>query len=176
MLGSLAFDVRLIAMAPASILHVGDDECFRIPVMEKAGLIVIPAECSVDAIRSALAQNRIFSVITFHNNSEPPADIVVSTTRTLSTAPLLLFENPSVRCNERLFDRVIPAQTSPSDWLKSLQEAIEESRNLREESEQLRQESLILRSECERLRIAFARDRKKFLESSVCGGRNDEKE
>jgi hypothetical protein len=143
-------------MATASILHVGDDLCHRVPIMKSAGLIVDQSECGADAVHAALVQNQSFSAITFHNDAFPLPDIVVSTARTLSSAPLILFKNPSVCCDDGAFDLVIPSLTPPADWLKSLRAAIEDAHNLRRISMQLRQESMNVRFQTERLRAESA--------------------
>lgn len=152
-------------MAAATILHVGDDICHRIPVMERAGLSVVRSMCSVDAVQRELADGRLFSVITFHNDFDPPPDLVICATRTLSTAPLVLFENPTVSCGEGVFDFVIGGPTPPAVWLKSLRKAIDEARNLQQISQQLREECLDLRSTSERLRATAARNRENPIDT-----------
>lgn len=154
-------------MAAASILHVGDDLCHRIPVMEYAGLFVVRSECSVGAIQHALVQDPKFSAITFHNGVYCPADVVVSTARTLSPAPLVLFEDATVDCDERLFDLVISPCTPPAVWLNSLREAILDAQNLAQSLIKLRRdcravhdESLKLRTESQRLRAETERIRR----------------
>lgn len=141
-------------MEVASILFVGEDTCHRVPVIENAGIAVVRSECSTGSVQSALLADPLFSAITFHNDFLAPSGAVVSTARRLSPAPLVLFENPSVDCDRRLFDRVIRAPGSPAEWLRSLREAIEEARNLRHESEHLRSQSQRLRAESARSRAA----------------------
>ena len=145
-------------MATATILHVGDDPCHRIPVMEQGGLSVVQSECSLGAIQHVLAESPAFSAVTFHNEAYPPAEVVISTARALSAAPLVLFHNPFVHCDPSAFDLVIPVQTSPLVWLKSLHEAILESCRLRQASAQLRQDCADVRAASQRLQIASGRN------------------
>src|SRR5579862_1284262 len=152
-------------MAAAAILHVGEDICRRIPVMEALGHVVYRSEPSVDGIRSALASGSSFSVITFHNDLVPPSPKAVSTARSLSSAPLILFENPSVDSDERIFDYIIPAQIPPLEWLRSLGEAIERARMSKDVSQQLRAECADARATTRRLREAATENRVKLFDS-----------
>ena len=115
-------------MAAATILHVGDDICHRIPVMEKNGLVVVRVECSVGGVRSSFVNGDIYSAVTFHNDTVPLQDDVIAAARELSHAPLVLFENTSTEHDEEFFDLVIPALTSPMVWSKTVRQAISESR------------------------------------------------
>ena len=124
-------------MTTENILHVGADICRRIPVMESAGLQVFQTEDSIPAIRKAFDRGDSFSAITFQTEVSALPWGLVSLTRTLSAAPLILFENPYIYCEKSSFDLVVPAGTSPSRWLKKLQGVIEASRKLREYSSRL---------------------------------------
>jgi len=128
-------------MASATLLHVGHDFCHRIPVMEKAGFIVCRSACSIDAVRGALMPAQDFGAIAFENDTGPVANEVVSVARELFIVPIILFENPSVDCDERAFDLVIRKLTPPAIWLAALASAIEESRQMREASRRLRLDS-----------------------------------
>jgi hypothetical protein len=127
-------------MASATVLNLGDDLCYRIPLMERAGLHAVRAECSVSAVRKIFEQGDPFSAVVFHVDFTSGLVPIVAATRILSTAPLILFQNSFVDCDERLFDLVVRVQTPPDVWLKSLEDLIEGSRRLRQKSEQLRQD------------------------------------
>jgi hypothetical protein len=146
-------------MATATILYVGDDICHRIAVMERSGFTVLRSERSTSGVREAFAAVKAFSAITFHNVLDPPMLDVVSTTRALSAAPVVLFEDPFTKCDEHVLDLVVPAHTAPSAWLKSLQELIEQSRKLREISMQIREDSAATRAKTRSLRAMSARNR-----------------
>ncbi|HEX5282579.1 MAG TPA: hypothetical protein VFW30_00535 [Bryocella sp.] len=116
----------------ATVLHVGDDICHRIPVMELSGIVVRRCDCSVDSLRALLKEEDSISAVAFNNDIASPADAVVSTARELCDAPLILFENGSVECDDERFDVVIEVPTAPSVWADTLRRTIEGSRGLRE--------------------------------------------
>lgn len=146
-------------MAAAALLHVGEDACHRIPVMEASGLFVVRAECSIGSIRGALKSGRQFSIATFHNDVVAPTIEAVTEVRSATAAPLVLFENPSVACNERDFDLVISAHTPPEIWLRSLRMTIENSRRICDVSRQLREECEELRATTNQLRAIASHHR-----------------
>jgi len=148
----------------STILNVGDDPCYRIPVMERAGLIVVRTQCSVGALEDAFAVGTIFSAITFHTEVDGPVQAAVSSARRLCEAPLILFQNSSTRCDENLFDLIIPAQTPPALWLKSLQEAILKAHNIHKKSDQLQKDCASLRSASRELRRKSAQIRENLVD------------
>lgn len=138
-------------MATAPILHVGEDLCQRILVLEKAGFSVLKAEDSIPAIRKTFAGGDTFSAIILQSDFSLLPVEIVRTTRTLSAAPLVLFSNPAIYCDEGEFDLVIPTLTPPSLWIEKLREVIDASMRLRERSVQLRQECEETRTKLEAL-------------------------
>ena len=146
-------------MAAAPILYVGDDSCHRIPVIERNGMVVLRSSCSVDGVRAFLANNGRFSAVTFHNDLVAPAGAIVSVARSLCRGPLVLFENSSVECDDRLFDVVIQVPTPPDVWTKILRESIKQAFEIREFSRQLRAECADLREVSRSLREMSARNR-----------------
>ncbi len=145
-------------MAAATILHVGDDVCHRIPVMESGGLVVVRSEPSVDGIQSAFSQHTSFSAIALIS----PSPILLSTARKLSEAPVVLFQDSSGDSDEYPFDLIITAQTPPSVWLKSLGEVIEEARKFRKLSQPLREEPATVRAKSRALCEAAANNQVKW--------------
>lgn len=115
----------------ATILYVGDDICQRIPVMERRGFRVIRTQESPQAIGRLLATAPGFAAITFHSDVDPLPEDIVRVARSLSLAPLVLFENPCSCAAQNGFDLVIPVLTSPNIWLDKLAQVIEASRNMR---------------------------------------------
>lgn len=114
----------------ATVLHVGNDTCHRIPVMEMSGIVVRRCECSVDSVRALLQEEDSIAAVAFNNDTFPLTDAVVSTARELSDAPLILFESASVKCDDERFDVVIEVLTEPSVWAKTLHQAIEKRARL----------------------------------------------
>jgi hypothetical protein len=119
-------------MANGSILHVGSDICQRIPVLTQAGYQVLRSEDSVQAISSYFADGDRFSAIVFQCDLAAPAESMVHAIRALSTAPFVLFQNPTVDCEDSGFDLAVPVLTPPDIWLKKLKDLVEESGRLRE--------------------------------------------
>ncbi|HEX8712719.1 MAG TPA: hypothetical protein VF730_12655 [Terracidiphilus sp.] len=154
-------------MATAKILHVGDDLCQRIPVLSRAGFTVLRSENSIQAISDAFADGDFFSAILFHSDLAAPAEPAIQTTRSLSTAPLVLFQNPTVLCDDHDFDLVIPALTPPDIWLQNLRELVERAHELCEQARQLRKDCESVRSHSQALRASAARNRAIAIDSDV---------
>jgi hypothetical protein len=146
--------------AAVSILHVGEDLCYRVPVMEAAGLFVFRSECSIEGVRTALAQDDGFSAVAFAIDRRPHFPTVVSTARSLTKAPLVLFNDLSGHVDVSAFDLVIVPEESPVWWLKSLDSAIVDARNVREVSRRIREESEAIREKSRALRAEAARNRR----------------
>ncbi len=146
-------------MATSTILHVGNDTCQRIPVMQRAGFIVVQSPESISAIRGVLLGQQALSAVIFHSDYSAPAEPILRESRRLSAAPLVLFQNPTITCIEESFDLVIPVLTPPAIWLKKLKEVIEVSRDICEQSRLLRKDCAALRFESRALRAASARNR-----------------
>lgn len=147
-------------MGSATILHVGDDVCRRIPVLETAGFEVFQTKIALPAIHAAFDHGDTFSAVIFHSDIHAPSQDAVYETRTLSTAPLVLFQNPSVSCANEDFDFIIPALTPPAVWLKGLSQVIEDSIKLREQSLQLRADCSDARVWSRSIRAQVARELK----------------
>lgn len=146
-------------MATATILHIGEDLCQRIPVMETAGFVVLQSEISVPAIRGAFEVGDDFCAVVFHSDISAPPQPTVRQIRRFSEAPFVLFENPAVSCDQSDFNLVIPPLTPPSIWLQKLTELIQSSRELCESSALLRQDCRAIRSKSELLPSLSARNR-----------------
>jgi hypothetical protein len=136
-------------MATGTILHVGEDLCQRIPVMEIAGFVVLQSEISLPAIYSAFDHEESFSAVIFQSDISAPPAPTVREIRSLSDAPLVLFENPAVNCDESDFNLVIPPLTPPAIWLQKLTEVIETSRELRKQPALPREDGKAARSKSE---------------------------
>jgi hypothetical protein len=127
-------------MDTATILHVGEDICYRIPLMEMAGLRVRQAPCTVEGLRRALGAHEQFSSLAFEVETGPVPVPVLNVARS-QPSPLVLFENPTTECLPDPFDLVIPHHTPPDVWLQCLRVVIGHSRELREFSRQLREDA-----------------------------------
>jgi hypothetical protein len=134
-------------MAIPTVIHVGDDSCMRIPVLEITGLRVLRSGCAESEFRTVLGQaDALAAVILSDEGSDLRRTLlqsgVVETVRDLCTAPLILFRTSNNFCDESKFDLVIPPLTPPMLWLPNLLGAIEVSDQIRgqfyEEDESVR--------------------------------------
>ena len=92
-----------------------------------------------------------YSAVTFHEDLDPIPAEVLKVARSYPS-PLVLFENPSMNYDPACFDLITPALTPPGLWLRSIQDSINYSRELRARSQALRQETAAVRAEvCARL-------------------------
>lgn len=142
-----------------TILHVGDDLCRRIPVMETAGFLVFRSKVEIPAIRTAFNREEDYSAVVFHNDIAAVPEEAVQETRSLSEAPLVLFQNPTVASNDDEFDLVIPALTPPNVWLEKLRELIHTSRETCERSLQLRKDCATLSANSQSFQLRSAHNR-----------------
>lgn len=141
-----------------TILYVGEDLRRRIPVMETAGFVVFQSEVKIKAIHIAFDREKDYSAIVFHNDIAAVPEDAVQETRSLSDAPVVLFQNLTVACDGE-FDLVIPALTPPDIWLQKLRDVIQASRGVRERSVQLRKDCADVRSKSQNLRLKSSRAR-----------------
>ena len=144
-------------LAAAIVLHVGDDTCYRIPVMEMSGIVVRRCACSVESVRALLKEEDSISAVAFNSDMFPPEDAVVSAARELCDAPLILFDNPLVECDEERFDVVIEVHAAPSVWAKTLRQAIEDAGKVRERSRQLQADCEAVRERSQSVREMLQR-------------------
>ena len=142
-----------------SVLHIGEDFCRRIPVIENAGFAVLQTKIALPDIHAAFDHGDIFSAVVFHSDFHAPPQIIVHEARTLSAAPFVLFQNPTIGFDAAEFDLVIPVLTPPAIWIKKLSDVIEASIQLRDFSTRLREECQAVRSRSVSLREQFARNR-----------------
>lgn len=105
------------------ILFVGEDICARLEVLEHTGYRVARCPCETDAIRDALAGNR-FDAVIFQCTPEPPSPLLLSTCRTLSSAPFVLFADRNSPFHVRDFEAVVPNLCNPREWLSDLKAVI----------------------------------------------------
>jgi len=105
------------------ILFVGEDMCARIEVLEHTGYRVANCACETDAIRDALVGNR-FDAVIFQCMPEPPSVPLLSTCRTFSSAPFVLFADRNSPFHVRDYDAVVPNLCNPREWLSDLEAVI----------------------------------------------------
>lgn len=127
----------------ATIVHFGEDTCFRLPVLRSAGY-------SVEACGSLDVLSSLLDLETEAVTLEAPAALVrqaATLTRRRCGASLVLFRNESGLIEADGFDLVIPALTAPEDWLREIAALLERSRAIRADSQALAQLSASLRDD-----------------------------
>lgn len=128
----------------ATIVHFGEDTCFRLPVLRSAGYRV--EACGSLDILSGLLDLETEAVTL----EDAPSELVrkaVTLTRTRTRASLVLFRNETHPIEADGFDLVIPALTAPEDWLKEIAELLGRSRAVRADSQALAHASASLRED-----------------------------
>jgi len=138
-------------MATPTVIHVGDDFCMRIPVLEITGLRVLRSGCTEREFRTVLDQTDALVAVTLSDEIDDSRKTLlqsglIETAHDLCTAPLILFRSSNSFCDESKFDLVIPALTPPTLWVPNLLRAIEVSREIREFSQWLCEETESVRA------------------------------
>jgi hypothetical protein len=136
----------------ARILHLGDDECRRMSVLEEAGYAV-EGYGSVLNLTSALGNGQAADLVLVSEGRREPKLEDIQLIREHSDAPILLFQSTVCGCDESAFDGVIPALTPPEVWLERVAAMIRqrahpsaEARALWGEAAALREDSAAIRS------------------------------
>lgn len=143
-----------------TIIHFGEDTCFRLPVLRSAGYTVEECE-SLDVFAGLLNGNT--DAVMLEEEPEISAPRVVTLIRARSSAPIILFRNGGIQSASDGFDLIIPALTAPEDWLRQIADLLEQSRAVRAESMALTQTAAALRQESAAVREAAGRIRERSI-------------
>lgn len=149
-------------MSGASILHVGEDTCRRIPVLEHAGYRVLQTGCSLSDVAEVLKVHGDLRAALFQTEPRQKVARIASKVRECISGPLILFEDSGSRVDEEPFDLVIPPLTAPDKWLRVLRTSIEKSRELQAVSEKLREEAANAQAASRNIRASVARTSKRI--------------
>ena len=106
----------------AKLIYFGADTCHRLPVLRRAGYLVENCR-SAEHLGAVLGSGEIDAVITTDRDGDV-LDHIVRLIRTQMPVPVVLFRDSNRDCNERRFDLVIAALTSPPRWLQELESLI----------------------------------------------------
>jgi hypothetical protein len=111
------------------IIHFGADDCRRIAVLRIAGYSV--DECrSVAELHVALVGIAATRAILFTENHGVTPQGAIALIRSITAAPLILFQTDKRHYDESQFDMVIPVLTEPQSWLNSIAELLVRSSQL----------------------------------------------
>lgn len=114
----------------AYALHLGQDYCHRVPILETAGYKV--EECaSLDQLQAKLEQLSDIEAIFVTELEDPVPEDAVIVARAYSGAPVILFRSSMRALDESRFDLVIPTLSRPSDWLMDVNAVLAKKRRFR---------------------------------------------
>lgn len=133
-------------MAAARLIHFGEDECYRTPIMRGAGYNVEQCE-SIPDLQQALKSPETTDLICISESYHRPREDALAISRALSKAPVVLFRSTMHRYIADRFDLEIDTLAEPEVWLLQLDGLIEESRKNGDPSRQTTTASQKLREE-----------------------------
>lgn len=128
----------------ARILHLGSDDCLRVPVLRCAGYAIDDC-CSLRQLQTALQIPVQAEVVVLTEIEDGVPNKALSMVRAHSTAPVVLFPGRAALFDESDFDLIVPPLTPPETWLTEIAALIQESRAIHMRSQQLAQQSPMLR-------------------------------
>ncbi len=144
-----------------SMVHFGNDESFRLPILSNAGFSVLVCGTSVTALHDAVFGMDIDADL-FSEGGAPFDAYVPSLARKLNPAPLIVFQGAHERCNPSEFDLVIPSFSHSRDWLASISDLLKHSSSIQEHSKALRIQSSLLREDSARVRAKSRQERERL--------------
>jgi hypothetical protein len=143
-----------------SVIHFGEDICFRLPVLESAGYSV--AEChSIELLSAALRHNP--EAVLLEEEPQSLIEAAAFLTRSRSAASLILFHSEVDSFTAGDFDLVIPSLTPPEEWLSEIADLLQQSRTIRAESQTLLKASSSLRQDSAAVRKAVSEERARSI-------------
>ncbi|WP_348261204.1 hypothetical protein P8935_15515 [Telmatobacter sp. DSM 110680] len=108
----------------AIIIHFGEDNCHRSMVLEGFGYTVEKCD-SIQDVLLYLRSPRLPDAVVLAELREA-SRVAALLTKSDLPLPVILFAGTDESYTESEFDLVIPALTSPSDWLARIGETIEQ--------------------------------------------------
>jgi hypothetical protein len=143
-----------------SVIHFGEDICFRLPVLESAGYEV--ADChSVEMLSAALS--KFPEAVLLEEEPKLLVEAAAFLTRSRSAASLILFRSEVDSFKAGDFDLIIPSLTPPDEWLTEIATLLERSRTIRMNSQTLHKASSSLRQDSAALRKVVSEERARSI-------------
>jgi hypothetical protein len=106
------------------IIHFGEDSCHRLMVLEGVGYSVGRCE-SIQDIEFYLRSPHLPDAVVISGELRKASRVATFLANADLPLPVILFAGTDESYTESEYDLVIPALTSPSDWLSSIEETIE---------------------------------------------------
>ncbi|HEY3990795.1 MAG TPA: hypothetical protein VGM02_15940 [Acidobacteriaceae bacterium] len=136
----------------ASVVHFGDDVCFRLPVLRSAGYSVATCD-SLELLSMTLTWD--FDAVIVEEKPRALTRDAVSLIRSRSRASVILFRTEIDNVIPGELDLVIPTLTAPEAWLSEIAALIQWSQQLRAESQALSRQAVALRENSVAIRKIF---------------------
>ncbi len=137
------------------LVHFGYDNCHRLAVLSRHGYIVEESGKSVKLLARLLMHKATDAVAISEDDRECDKE-VIRISRSLSPAPIVLFEGIIRKSELPAVDLAIPLCTHPSEWLAEIERIIQLSKRLRAESQNIREHSVELRKNARAARAESA--------------------
>jgi hypothetical protein len=112
------------------IVHFGVDDCHRIAVLKSAGYCVDDCGNSVSQLHVALIGVRETDAVVMAESIGILPEKALSTVRSVSMAPVILFQSKNPHYDESEFDLVIRKLTHPDRWLNDIGVLIEQRHSI----------------------------------------------
>lgn len=133
----------------ATVVHFGEDICYRVPVLRSAGYAVEQCD-SLEHFSTFLAWNP--DVVALEEEPLIPLRKAISFARARSSASLVLFQHDISATPLEECDLIVPALTAPEEWLDEIATLLERSRTIRADSQALVRKSASLRQDAAAVR------------------------
>lgn len=147
----------------ATIVHFGEDQFVRLPVLRKAGYLV--HKClSVPELAEFLTINPNPAAIVVAEANASSIEKAISLARSRTSAPLILFPGTRRTYVESRFDLIIPALTPPGEWLVDLNNLVAWTVALRSEPTITDEQAARVREYCQKLRAKSRLERERSLQ------------
>ena len=128
----------------ATVVHFGEDICYRLPVLRSAGYAVEQCD-SLEQFSTFLSSAP--DVVVLEEDPQVPLLKAISFTRARSSASLVLFRHDIAMTLAEGCDLVIPTLTAPEEWLSKIAMLLERSCSAGEDSQALVRKSASLRQD-----------------------------
>lgn len=106
------------------IVHVGEDICYRVPVLRRAGFKVDVC-ISTDQLSDNLFNRPETDAILISDPGREISEEILRRIRGCSSAPIVLFQSSSRDYPNAWFDLVIPVLSRPVEWLRDIAKVTE---------------------------------------------------
>lgn len=144
----------------ARVIHFGLDDCYRLNVLRRAGYDIADCNNLVELCNALESDTEADAVMVNDSQGSIPLQ-VISTTRSRTAAPIILFPHSRRTYNAAKIDLMVAAFTPPEEWLLDLANLIIHFRTVRAMSQLIRGQSERLRRESAAARAKSVSERRR---------------